>query len=184
VSRTARNGVGSSVPLSEARRAAAGPASGTGSTRYERAPKHIVSGLIAKRACRRELAGIIAELEHQLARHRAELTHIDGMPRVLATNLDPETIKPKRIYRRTRYFARHELSRLCLNVLRVAAGEPVHTDFITEKVTEAKGFDPTDRLLRVAIADQVRSALKRLRLRRVVQQIGTGRRSTWKLVGA
>jgi hypothetical protein len=34
-SRTARNGVGSSVPLSGAVRAPAGPAIGTGSTRYD-----------------------------------------------------------------------------------------------------------------------------------------------------
>jgi hypothetical protein len=40
--------------------------------------------------------------------------------RVLATDLDPETIKPKRTYRRNRYFARNELSRLCLGVFRTA----------------------------------------------------------------
>lgn len=34
--------------------------------------------------------------------------------RFLATDIDPETIRPKRAYRRNRYFARNELSRLCL----------------------------------------------------------------------
>jgi hypothetical protein len=58
-------------------------------------PSHIVASLIAKR---RELAGVIAELERQLAQHRADLTHIDGVLRVLATDLDPECIKPKRVY--------------------------------------------------------------------------------------
>ena len=67
---------------------------------------HVVSGLIEKR---RELAGIIDELQRQLDQHRADLTHIDGVLRVLAADLDPETIKPKRIYRRNRYFARNEL---------------------------------------------------------------------------
>jgi hypothetical protein len=46
-----------------------------------------------------------------------------GVLRVLATDLDPETIRPKRAYRRNRYFSRNELSRLCLGVLRTAAGE-------------------------------------------------------------
>jgi hypothetical protein len=46
---------------------------------------HVVSGLIEKR---RELAGIIDELQRQLDQHRADLTHIDGALRVLATDLD------------------------------------------------------------------------------------------------
>ena len=63
---------------------------------------HVVSGLIEKR---RELAGIIDELQRQLDQHRADLTHIDGVLRVLAADLDPKTIRPKRFYRRNRYFA-------------------------------------------------------------------------------
>src|SRR6266566_2127738 len=81
---------------------------------------HIVAGLIAKRA---ELAGVIDQLQHQLDQHRADLTHIDGVLRILASDLDPETIRPKRVYRRNRYFARNELSRLCLGVFRTAGGE-------------------------------------------------------------
>jgi hypothetical protein len=69
---------------------------------------HVVSGLIEKR---RELAGVIDQLQRQLDQCRADLTHIDGVLRVLATDLDPETIRPKRVYRRNRYFARNELSR-------------------------------------------------------------------------
>jgi hypothetical protein len=53
----------------------------------------VVSGLIEKR---RELARIIDELQRQLDQYRADLTHIDGALRVLATDLDPETLKPKR----------------------------------------------------------------------------------------
>src|SRR6202047_2368720 len=89
---------------------------------------HVVSGLIEKR---RELARIIDELQRQLDQHRADLTHIDGVLRVLASDLDPETIRPKRAYRRNRYFGRNELSRLCLGVLRTAAaGELLSTDDI------------------------------------------------------
>jgi hypothetical protein len=62
-------------------------------------PDQVVSGLIEKR---RELARIIDKLQRQLDQHRADLTHIDGVLRVLATDLDPETIRPKRVYRRNR----------------------------------------------------------------------------------
>jgi hypothetical protein len=85
---------------------------------------HVVSGLIEKR---RELAGIIDELQRQLDQHRADLTHIDGTLRVLSADLDPETIRPKRTYRLNRYYARNELSRLCLSVLRTATGELLST---------------------------------------------------------
>jgi hypothetical protein len=87
----------------------------------------VVSSLTAKR---RELAGIIDQLQRQLDQYRADRMHIDGVLRVLATDLDPETIRPKRAYRRNRYFARNELSRLCLGVLRTTEGEPLSPDNI------------------------------------------------------
>jgi len=108
---------------------------------------HVLSGLIEKR---RELAGIIDELQRQLDQHRADLTHIDGVLRVLTTDLDPETIKPKRIYRRNRYFARNELTRLCLATLRTA-DEPISIDDIARQVISAKGFDAGDSILHRAI---------------------------------
>jgi hypothetical protein len=120
---------------------------------------HVVSGLIEKR---RELAGIIDQLQRQLDQHRADLMHIDGVLRVLTTDLDPETIWPKRVYRRNRCFARNELSRLRLGVLRTAAGKPLSTDDIAGRVIVAKGFDAGDAILRAAIRDQVGSTVKRL----------------------
>src|ERR1700680_4808945 len=142
---------------------------------------HVVSGLIDKR---RELAGIIDELQRQLDQHRADLSHIDGVLRILASDLDPETIRPKRTYRRNRYFARNELSRLCLGVLRTAAGELLSTDDITGRVIATKGFDLADAILRAAIREQVGSTVKRLHRGRAVENVGAGRASKWKLAGA
>jgi hypothetical protein len=70
---------------------------------------YVVSALREKRA---KVAGCIAPLERQLDQHRADLSHIDGVLRLFEPDRDPEAIKPKRAYRRTRYFARNELSRL------------------------------------------------------------------------
>src|SRR3984893_9516974 len=112
---------------------------------------HVVSGLIDKR---RELAGIIDELQRRLDQHRADLTHIDGALRVLATDLDPETIRPKRVYRRNRYFARNELSRLCLGALRNAAGELLSADDIAGRVITAKCFDGRGAILRAVAHGQ------------------------------
>ena len=140
---------------------------------------HVVSGLVEKR---RELACIIDELQRQLDQHRADLTHIDGVLRVLAADLDPNTIRPKRMYRRNRYFARNELSRLCLGVLRTAAGERLSTDEIAGRVIAAKGFDAGDAILRAAIREQVGSTVKRLHRNDAIENIGAGRASKWRLV--
>jgi hypothetical protein len=75
--------------------------------------------------------------------------------RVLASDLDPETIRPKRAYGRNRYFARNELSRLCLCVLRTAAGDLLSTDDIAGRVIAGKGFDTGDAILRTVIRDRV-----------------------------
>jgi hypothetical protein len=142
---------------------------------------HVISGLIEKR---RELAGIIDELQRRLDQHRADLTHIDGTLRVLATDLDPEAIRPKRAYRRNRYFARNELSRLCLGVLRTAADKLLSTDDIAGRVIAAKRFDGGDAILRAAIREQVGSTVKRLHREGAIDNIGGGRASKWKLAGA
>ena len=140
---------------------------------------YVVSGLIAKRA---ELAGVIDQLQRQLDQHRADLTHIDGVLRVLAADLDPETIRPKRVYRRNRYFARNELSRLCLGVFRETSGEPVGVDGIADQIIAAKGFDSGDAILRAAIRDQVGGIVKRLHRRGEIEKIGQRRAALWQLV--
>jgi hypothetical protein len=143
-------------------------------------PSHLVAGLIAKR---RELAGIIAELERQLAQHRADLTHIDGVLRVVATDLDPESIKPKRIYRRSLCFARKELSRLILAPLRTAA-QPLSVDNLAGRAMTEKGFNLEDAILRAAIRNQIGLTLKRLHRGGTIENVGTKRVSKWKLVVA
>ncbi len=50
---------------------------------------HILSRLTTKRA---ELAQHVTELEKELDQCRADLTHIDGVLRVLQADLDPTTI--------------------------------------------------------------------------------------------
>jgi hypothetical protein len=139
---------------------------------------HVVSSLIEKR---RELAGIIDELQRQLDQHRADLTHIDGVLRVLASDLDPETLRPKRAYRRNRYFARNELLRLCLGVLRTAAGELLSADDIAGRAIASKGFDDGDAILRAAIRQQVGSTVKRLHRDGAIEKVGAGRASKWRL---
>jgi hypothetical protein len=70
------------------------------------AEPHVVSALRTKRA---EFSGYIADLERKINRQRAELAHVDATIRLFSPGANPDTILPKRPYRRTRYFARNEL---------------------------------------------------------------------------
>jgi hypothetical protein len=153
-------------------------AKGHSVTEAKRSP--IVAGLIAKRA---ELAGVIVQMQRDLDQHRADLAHIDGVLRILAIDLDPESIKPKRPYRRSMYFEARELSRLILAALRTAA-EPLSVDNLAERAMTAKGFDLTDAILRAAIRHQVGLAARRLHRGGAIENVGSRRASKWKLAGA
>jgi hypothetical protein len=124
------------------------------------ADPHVISALREKRAL---VAGLIEKLERKLEQHRADLTHIDGVLRLFQPDRDPGEIKPKRTYaRRTRYFARNELSRLCMDALRAADGALLTTDDIAGRIIEAKGFDAADAALRNAIGGQGLALLRSL----------------------
>jgi hypothetical protein len=146
------------------------------------ADPHVISALREKRAL---VAGLIEKLERKLEQHRADLTHIDGVLRLFQPDRDPASIKPKRTYvRRTRYFARNELSRLCMDALRAADGSLMTTDEIAARIIEAKALDAADAALRKAIGDQVIVLLRSFRKRGTVEQVGLGRGVRWKLAGA
>src|SRR5467141_672180 len=141
---------------------------------------HVISALREKRAL---VAGLIEKLERKLEQHRADLTHIDGVLRLFQPDRDPDEIKPKRTYRRTRYFARNELARLCMDALRDAPGL-VTTDEIAAQVIAAKEFEAADNTLRASIRDQLLTVLRAARKRGTVEQIGLGRGVRWKLAGS
>jgi hypothetical protein len=139
---------------------------------------HVISALRKKRAL---VSGAIEKLERKLEQHRADLTHIDGVLRLFQPDRDPDQIKPKRAYaKRTRYFARNELARLCMGALRDAPGL-ITTDEIAAQVIAAKGFEAADSTLRAAIRDQLLTVLRGARKRETVEQIGLGRGVRWKL---
>src|SRR3954463_2657737 len=77
----------------------------------------MVGGLKEKRA---ELSGIIANLEKRINQHRADLVHVDAVLRLFAPDITPETIAPKAPRRRNEWFPPGELSRMVLDVLRLA----------------------------------------------------------------
>src|ERR1700738_2608669 len=129
------------------------------------ADTHVISSLREKRSL---VAGLIEKLERKLEQHRADLTHIDGVLRLFQPDRNPDEIKAKRTYRRSRYFARNELARLCMDVLRDAPGLTT-TDEIAAQVIAAKGFETADSTLRASIRDQLLTVLRGARKRGTVE---------------
>jgi hypothetical protein len=141
------------------------------------ADPHVISALRAKRA---EVAGLIDSLERLLAQHRADLMHLDGVLRLYQPDRDPEAIRPRQVRGRNRYFGRGELSRLCREAFRDAAG-PLSVAELVAAVIAAKGFDAGDRVLRDRIDDLVKAALGPMRRSGSVEKIGQGRGVRWRL---
>ncbi len=142
------------------------------------AEPHVVSALRAKRA---EISGHVHDLERKLARHRASLAAIDGTIRLYAPELDPDSIQPKRTYRRTRYFAKGELSRRVVSVLRQADGKPMTTAAITSAIVMDKGFPVGEGALSEAVTDMTLTVLRRLCKQETVAKSGASRNAQWAL---
>lgn len=142
------------------------------------AETHVVSALRAKRA---EVSGYIHDLEKKVKRMRANLAHIDATIRVFAPDLNPDSIPPKRRYRRSRYFAKGELSRRCLDMLRVAAGVPIAATEIARAAMANKGMSVDDTAQLQGVTEMVLLSLGRLRRRGAVTKTGTSRDAKWGL---
>jgi len=137
---------------------------------------HVVSTLRRKRA---EIGGYIRDMERQIKRQRVALAHIDATIRLFSPGADPDAIPPKRTYRRSRYFAKGELSRVCLDTLRNADGKPITAGVVATAAIAEKGL-PVDA---GAINEMVLTVLRRFSKRGTVIKHGTSRNAQWALAG-
>jgi hypothetical protein len=136
---------------------------------------HVVSALRLKRA---EISGYIHDLEKRIARQRANLVSLDATIKLFSPGTNPDSILPKRAYRRTRYFAHNELSRLVMSALRLATG-PLATADIATAVMRTKGAAMDDAALKEIITDRALTVLRRLVKRGEAVRTGTSRNAQW-----
>src|SRR6202043_1641676 len=139
---------------------------------------HVVSALRIKRA---EISGHIHDLEKRIARQRANLANLHATIKLLSPGTNPDAIPPKRAYRRTRYFAHNELSRLTQDALRTAAG-PLTAAEIASAVMQTKGMPPGDAAFKEIVAVRAVTVLRRLVKRGAVVKSGTSHDAKWALV--
>jgi hypothetical protein len=147
--------------------------------------KVAINALIQKRA---EIAGRIRVLEQQTDQLRAEMIHVDSVLRLFAPDIETEKIPVKpRSLRRSEYFARGELTRICLGALRNAAESSegwLTGEEITIGTMRDKGLDPMrDRRLRADFHRRILQTLDALERRYgTVAKSGHGRSGvSWRI---
>ena len=97
---------------------------------------HVVSALRNKRA---ELAGMVGQLEQQLARQRTNLAHLDATMRLFDPEIRPQEIRPRQQRARSTWFRQGECLRLIYDGLRHAPG-PLTTRELAEQIMRAKAI--------------------------------------------
>jgi hypothetical protein len=132
---------------------------------------HVISALRLKRA---EISGHIHDLEKRIARQRANLANLDATIKLFSPGANPDAIPPKRAYRRTRYFAHNEFSRLTQDALRTASG-PLTSAEIATAVMQAKGTPAADAAFKEIVAERALDVLRRLVKRGSAIRHGTSR---------
>jgi hypothetical protein len=141
------------------------------------AEPHVISALRLKRA---EISGYIHDLEKWIARQRGNLANLDATIRLFSPGTNPDAIPAKRPYRRTRYFARNELSRLVMDALRLATGPLAAVDIATA-IMRGKGAAMDDDAFKAIVTERARGVLRSLAKRGEVVRTGTSRNAQWSL---
>jgi hypothetical protein len=136
---------------------------------------HVVSALRLKRA---EISGHIHDLEKRIARQRVALSNLDATIQLFSPSTNSDAIPSKRAYRRTRYFARNELSRLVMDALRLATGPLAATDIATAAM-QAKGAAMDDAAFKAIVIERSLGVLRGLAKRGEVARTGTSRNAKW-----
>jgi hypothetical protein len=121
------------------------------------AEPHVIGALRNKRA---ELAGVVNQLERQLSRQQADLTHLDATLRLFDPTIRLTAIRPRRQYVRNTWFRRGECLRLIYDALR-EAGQPVTTREISERIMQIKAIPAAEARTRDLVQRTLLASLNR-----------------------
>ena len=121
------------------------------------AEPHVIGALRNKRS---ELAGMLRQLEQQLAQQRANLAHVDATMRLFDPDIRPNDIRPKQPRERNAWFRPGECLRLIYDELREAT-QPVTTRELAERIMRVKAIPPADNDRRERVQKTLLSSLNR-----------------------
>jgi hypothetical protein len=140
------------------------------------AQSHIIGALIKKRA---DLAGIVRQLEQQLAQQRTNLAHLDATMRLFDPKIQPSDIRPKQQRTRNPWFRPGECLRLIYDALREAA-QPLTTRELAEWIMRLKAIPAADDQRRELVQKALLGSLNRAR--QTIARIETAGVVRWRLI--
>ena len=140
------------------------------------AEPHVIGALRNKRA---ELAGVVSQLERQLSRQQADLTHLDATLRLFDPTIRVTEIRPRRRYMRNTWFRHGECLRLIYDVLR-EAGQPVTTRDLTERIMQIKAIPAAEARIRDLVQRTLLASLNRAK--DTIARSDAGGVVAWRLI--
>jgi hypothetical protein len=136
---------------------------------------HVIGALSNKRA---ELAGIVSQLERQLAQQQANLAHLDAAMRLFDPDIRPNRICPKQRRARSVWFRPGECLRLIYDELREAA-QPMTTRQLAERIIRVKALPMADDRQRELVQKTILGSLNRAK--ETIARIETAGVVSWRL---
>lgn len=140
------------------------------------AEPHVIGALRNKRA---ELAGVVSQLERQLSRQQADLTHLDATLRLFDPTIRVTEIRPRRQYMRNTWFRHGECLRLIYDVLR-EAGQPVTTRDLTERIMQIKAIQAAEARIHDLVQRTLLASLNRAK--NTIARSDAGGVVAWRLI--
>src|ERR1700738_3888333 len=140
------------------------------------AEPHVIGALRNKRA---ELAGMLRQLEQQLAQQRANLAHVDATMRLFDPETRPKDIRPKQPRARNAWFRPGECLRLIYDHLREAT-QPVTTRELAERIMRVKAMPATDDHRRELLQKTLLGSLNRAT--ETIERVETAGAVSWRLI--
>jgi hypothetical protein len=140
------------------------------------AEPHVIGALRNKRA---ELAGTVMQLERQLLRQRADLTHLDATLRLFDPTTRLTEIRPRRQYMRNAWFRHGECLRLIYDALR-EAGQPATTRELCERIMQIKAIPAAEARTRDLVQRTLLASLNRAK--DTIARSDIGGAVAWRLI--
>jgi hypothetical protein len=140
------------------------------------AEAHVIGALRHKRE---ELAGMLRQLEQQLAQQRANLAHVDATMRLFDPDIRPKDIRPKQPRARNAWFHQGECLRLIYDELREAT-QPVTTRDLAERIMRLKAMPSADNQCRERVQKTLLASLNRAK--QTIARIEVAGAARWRLI--
>ena len=128
---------------------------------------YMVTGLVKRRA---EIAGEIGKLQARMAECSRDLETLDATLKIVAPELDIPAIAPKMFKPPEHWSKRGEMSRVVLDILRVARGSMTSRDIAAQMIVQ-RGMAVTPKLANL-MSKRVATALRNMRDKGMVRNAG------------